>query len=65
MIKANAQDPLRPVLKVFYNCKFKRYIDISIIDLASSKVDIEIEGPVMPEDYGIDMPRFFRQSILE
>ncbi|RVT44127.1 HD-GYP domain-containing protein [Rheinheimera sediminis] len=65
VIKANAQDPLRPVLKVFYNCKFKRYIDISIIDLASSKVDIEIEGPVMPEDYGIDMPRFFRQSILE
>jgi putative nucleotidyltransferase with HDIG domain len=65
VIKANEQDPLRPVLKVFYNCKFKRYIEVSIVDLASTKVDLEIEGAVMPEDFGIDMIRFFRQSVLE
>lgn len=65
VLKANEQDPLRPVLKVFYNCKFKRYIEVSVIDLASSKVDIEIEGAVMPEDFGIDIIRFFRQSVLE
>lgn len=65
VVKSNEQDPLRPVLKVFYNCTFKRYIDISIVDLASNKVDIEIEAAVMPEDFGIDLTRFFRQSVLE
>ncbi len=65
VIKANEQDPLRPVLKVFYNCKFKRYIEVSIVDLANTKVDLEIEGAVMPEDFGIDLIRFFRQSVLE
>ena len=65
VIKSNELDPLRPVIKVFYNCKFKRYIEISIVDLASNKVDLEIEGAVMPEDFGIDMIRFFRQSVLE
>lgn len=65
VIKANELDPLRPVVKVFYNCKFRRYIEISIVDLASNKVDLEIEGAVMPEDFGIDIIRFFRQSVLE
>jgi putative nucleotidyltransferase with HDIG domain len=65
VLKANELDPLRPVIKVFYNCKFKRYIEISIVDLASNKVDLEIEGAVMPEDFGIDIIRFFRQSVLE
>jgi putative nucleotidyltransferase with HDIG domain len=65
VIKANEQDPLRPVLKVFYNCKFKRYIEVSMVDLANAKVDLEIEGAVMPEDFGIDLIRFFRQSVLE
>lgn len=65
VLKANELDRLRPVIKVFYNCKFKRYIEISIVDLASNKVDLEIEGAVMPEDFGIDIMRFFRQSVLE
>ena len=65
VIKANEQDPLRPVLKVFYNSKFKRYIEVSVVDLASNKVDLEIEGAVVPEDFGIDLNRFFRQSVLE
>ncbi len=65
VLKANELDPLRPVIKVFYNCKFKRYIEISIVDLASNKVNMEIEGAVMPEDFGIDIIRFFRQSVLE
>ena len=65
VIKANEQDPLRPLVKVFYHCKFRRYIEVSVLDLASNKVDIEIEGAVMPEDFGIDLIRFFRQSVLE
>ncbi len=65
VLKANEQDPLRPIVKVFYNCKFRRYIEVSVVDLASNKVDLEIEGAVMPEDFGIDMIRFFRQSVLE
>jgi len=63
--KSNEEDPLRPVLKVFYNCKFKRYIEVAVLDLASNRVDDEIEGAVMPEDFGIDLMRFFRQSVLQ
>ena len=65
VLKANEQDPLRPVVKVFYHCKFRHYTEVSVVDLGSNKVDLEIEGAVMPADFGIDMTRFFRQSVLQ
>lgn len=65
VLRANKTDPLRPVVKVFYHTKFRHYLEVQELDLAQAKVDDEIEAAVMPEDFGIDLMRFFRQSVLQ
>ncbi|WP_337843440.1 HD-GYP domain-containing protein [Rheinheimera sp.] len=65
VLKANLVDPLKPVVKVFYHTKFRHYLEVQELDLAQAKVDDEIEAAVMPEDFDIDLMRFFRQSVLQ
>ncbi|MFT6529927.1 MAG: HD-GYP domain-containing protein (c-di-GMP phosphodiesterase class II) [Psychrosphaera sp.] len=64
VIKSNKQNPLSPVVNIFYSVNNKSHIEPRIIDLASAKVTDEIERSVKPEDFKIDMLRFFKQVLL-
>lgn len=62
--ESNWDEPAKPKVKVFYHCRFARHIEVQTLDLASPRHDDAIEAAVKPEDFGIDLIKFFRQSVL-
>ncbi len=60
--QTNFVDPLKPVVKVFYHAKFNHYTEIKDIDLTSNKD--EIESCVKPENFKVDLGKFFKTAIL-
>ncbi len=62
--ETNWDDATKPKLKTFYHAKFQRYLELQELDLASSKVEDGIEAIVKPEDYGIDLVKFFHQVLV-
>lgn len=64
VIKANPSLPLSPKVNVFYSVTGKCYITPKIINLANNNAD-EIERSVRPEDFKIDMLKFFKQVLLD
>lgn len=57
--KLNPSNPLTPHVKLFYNVKHKHYTEVKDIDLADKKVDDEIETAIRPEQFGIELLKFF------
>lgn len=62
--ETNWDDATKPKLKTFYHAKFQRYLELQELDLASNKVEDAIEAIVKPEDYGIDLLKFFHQVLV-
>lgn len=60
--QTNFVDPLKPMVKVFYHAKFNHYTEIKDIDLANSRD--EIEACVKPENFKIDLAKFFKTAVL-
>lgn len=60
--QTNFVEPLKPVVKVFYHVRSNMYTEIRDIDLATS-VD-EIDCCVKPENFKIDLAKFFKTAIL-
>ncbi|MCJ8273158.1 MAG: HD-GYP domain-containing protein [Psychrosphaera sp.] len=60
--QTNFVDPLKPVVKVFYHAKFNHYTEIKDIDLTHNKD--EIESCVKPENFKIDLGKFFQTAVL-
>ena len=61
--RTNFSEPLKPVVKVFYHTKFQHYTEIKDIDLTSA--NDEIESSVKPENFKIDLMKFFRTALLQ
>ncbi len=61
--KSNLDNPLKPCVKVFYNAAHAHYIEVKDIDLAKYDNDA-LETGVKPEDFNLDLMRFFKQSLL-
>lgn len=61
--KTNFVDPLKPVVKVFYHARSKHYTEIRDIDLTQS--NDSIESCVKPENYKIDLAKFFKTAVLQ
>jgi putative nucleotidyltransferase with HDIG domain len=60
--QTNFTEPLKPVVKVFYHAKFNHYTEIKDVDLANSKDSIE--SCVKPENFKIDLVKFFKNAVL-
>ncbi|NQZ09415.1 MAG: HD-GYP domain-containing protein [Algicola sp.] len=60
--QTNFVDPLKPIVKVFYHAKFNHYTEIKDIDLTHNKD--EIESCVKPENFKIDLGKFFQTAVL-
>ncbi|EWH10442.1 metal dependent phosphohydrolase domain-containing protein [Catenovulum agarivorans DS-2] len=61
--QANRINPLQPVVKVFYNTKHKRYSEIKDIDLSKSNCTESIDKAVKPEQFGIELMKFFKDVL--
>ena len=58
----NKDDMLSPAVMTFYSVNGNHFNEIKRIDL--SKVDDEIVSGIKPDEFGIDLPRFFRDVFL-
>ncbi|MBD1557173.1 HD-GYP domain-containing protein [Vibrio sp. S9_S30] len=54
---SNNQQPLKPLIKCFYSRKFKRFTDVTFVDLKNS--NIKIESAISPKDIEIDPAPFY------
>ncbi len=62
--KSNPSAPLQPVIKVFYHARHMHYTEVQDIDLGSKKANDELEAAIKPEEFKLDLIRFFKQSML-
>ncbi|CCQ09475.1 HD domain protein [Pseudoalteromonas luteoviolacea B = ATCC 29581] len=62
--ESNPNAPLKPIVKVFYSIRAMHYTPVQNIDLSSKRVDDELEAAIKPEEFGIDLIRFFKQSMM-
>ncbi len=54
----NSKDQKQPLVKVIYNSKFKRFINIETLDLSRKGLGEQIVRPVDPNNYGINLNDF-------
>jgi HD-GYP domain-containing protein (c-di-GMP phosphodiesterase class II) len=60
--KANAKEPLKPIVMSFYSIKSNHYNEIKTLDL--SKIDDEIHSSIRPEEFKLNLPKFFQDVLL-
>lgn len=63
--KSNYSQPTLPQVNIFYSITSKCYIEPKYVDLASKTSHDEIEKSVKPEDFRLDMLKFFKQVLLD
>lgn len=63
IVRSNLAQPLKPVVKVFYNAKLKQHIPVVDVDLSETRHHDEIESSIKPEQYKLDLFKFFKHSI--
>lgn len=64
VIKSNPVSPISPCVNVFYSVGNKCYIEPKIIDLAAPGCNDEIDKSVRPEEFKLDMLKFFKQVLI-
>ncbi|MBD1581530.1 HD-GYP domain-containing protein [Pseudoalteromonas sp. S16_S37] len=62
--QSNPQTPLQPVVKVFYHAKHMHYTEVKDVDLSSKRSDDEIEAAIKPEEFSLNLLKFFKHSML-
>ncbi len=60
--RSNPKLPLLPVVASFYHINTGTYAESKLINLANS--EIQIECSVRPEEFGINLPKFFREVFI-
>ncbi|WP_026377071.1 HD-GYP domain-containing protein [Aestuariibacter salexigens] len=60
--QANKNNPLKPVVMVFYSVRSQTHRQITRLDLA--KVDDDIVAAVRPEEFKLNLNKFFRDVFL-
>ncbi|WP_372768668.1 HD-GYP domain-containing protein [Pseudoalteromonas sp.] len=63
--QSNFEQPLKPMVKVFYSAKHQHYTEVQDLDLANKRINDELESSIKPEDFGIDLIKFFRNAFFD
>ncbi|WP_434663073.1 HD-GYP domain-containing protein [Aeromonas sp. NJAU223] len=58
VMQRNAQEPLKPVVKVIYHATQRHYLEVQWLDLARSGSQESIECTVDPKEFDIHLARF-------
>ncbi|MCV2884814.1 HD-GYP domain-containing protein [Aestuariibacter sp. AA17] len=62
VIRANKKQPLKPTVITFYHVKSAHYSETKIYDLR--KTDTQIESSVRPEEFNINLQKFFKEVLV-
>jgi HD-GYP domain-containing protein (c-di-GMP phosphodiesterase class II) len=62
VVKKNKKQSLKPVVMAFYSIRAKHHTEVKMIDL--SKASDKIIGAVRPEEFELNLPKFFRTVLL-
>jgi HD-GYP domain-containing protein (c-di-GMP phosphodiesterase class II) len=62
VVTANKEDPLKPKIMTFYQVKSATFSETKMIDLRH--IDDEIETSVRPEEFKLNLNKFFRDVFL-
>jgi len=60
--ESNENDMTKPIVKVFYNTRYKKYYDVKVIDLAQTKSSIK--RAVSPFEFDVDIDSYRYNSIV-
>lgn len=63
VVQRNKSNPLEPTVMAFYSVRNKAPTEIKRIDLKRQSAD-KIIGSVMPEEFDVNLPKFFRNVLL-
>ncbi|GAB3029667.1 HD-GYP domain-containing protein [Bowmanella dokdonensis] len=61
--RLNKEDPLSPVVMTFYSVRLGTYSEVKQVDLG--KVQDSIESSVRPEEFKLNLPKFFKEVFLQ
>lgn len=62
IVQANKEDPVKPLVMCFYSTKSSAHTELKKLDL--SKVEDEIISTVRPDEFKINLSKFFREVFL-
>ncbi|MBT1452413.1 DUF3391 domain-containing protein [Glaciecola sp. XM2] len=62
VVQKNRSQPLKPTVMAFYSIRAKHHTETKVINL--NKSNDKILGAVRPEEFEINLPRFFRTVLL-
>ena len=63
IIKANKEDPVKPMVMCFYSIASNAHTELKRVDL--SKVQDEIISTVRPDEFKINLTKFFKEVFLD
>lgn len=63
VMRLNEEQPLSPMIKVFYSLKTQHFVQPKELDLTHKHVEDEIIAAVKPEDFNINYEKFFYQFV--
>ncbi|GAA0810896.1 HD-GYP domain-containing protein [Colwellia asteriadis] len=63
--KLNKSKPLQPFVRVFYNTRLNQAIAMEEIDLIHDKHQDQIDCCIKPEEFNINLLRFFKRAFIE
>lgn len=63
--QVNANKPLQPVVNVFYNARLKQAVAIESIDLSKAKYNDKIDCCIKPDEFNLDLVKFFTTIFIE
>jgi putative nucleotidyltransferase with HDIG domain len=62
--KLNKSKPLNPFIRVFYNTRLNQNIAMEEIDLSQSKYQDQIDCCIKPEEFSINLVKFFKAAFI-
>ncbi|QPG05061.1 DUF3391 domain-containing protein [Salinimonas marina] len=62
VVQSNSDEMHKPVVMTFYSIRNNNYSEVKRVDLA--KANDRIEAAVRPDDFGINLPKFFRDVFI-
>lgn len=63
--RLNKNKPLKPFVRVFYNTRLNQVITMEELDLSKPKYNDQIESCVKPEEFNLDLMKFFKNAFID
>ncbi|WP_077341546.1 HD-GYP domain-containing protein [Pseudocolwellia agarivorans] len=63
--RLNKNKPLNPFVRVFYNTRLNQVITMEELDLSKPKYNDQIASCIKPEEFNLDLLKFFKNAFID